>query len=85
MLTVKKPHPVAICASCFAVTYRAEATDQRCARSPHGRRCRGVFKSAARDVDWKECVECGGTGKRAEAACPYCNALGWHFVRVGGL
>jgi len=85
MLTPKKMHPVGVCKACHGITYRTEAIDQRCGRSPHGRRCHGVFKNASNHADWKECKGCAGTGKQDARACPYCNGIGWNFVRAGGL
>jgi hypothetical protein len=85
MLTTKKMHPVGICSLCHGITYRTEAIDQRCGRSPNGRRCRGAFKNASRDADWKECTACSTSGTYETRQCPFCNGIGWHFIRPGGL
>lgn len=85
MLATKKMHPVGVCKKCHGITYRTEAIDQRCGRSPQGKRCRGVFKNATNDSDWKECTACKGSGKYEARLCPFCSGIGWNFVRIGGL
>jgi hypothetical protein len=85
LITAKKMHPVGVCGSCHGITYRTEAINQRCGRSPHGRRCTGIFKNASGGSDWKECTPCKGTGKQEARPCAYCSGIGWNFVRVGGL
>jgi len=81
MADPKKLHPVGVCTTCHGITYRVEAIDQRCGRSPQGRRCRGTFANASRDMDWKECTACSGTGKYDARPCPYCRGIGWSFAR----
>ena len=81
----KKMHPVGVCRACHGITYRTDAINQRCGRSPQGRRCRGVFKSAQNDADWKECTACTGSGKYEARLCPFCNGIGWHFMKLRGL
>ncbi len=81
----KKMHPVGVCKKCHGITYRPEAIDQRCGRSPNGRRCMGIFRNASSDHDWKECSVCKGTGKQDGRLCPYCSGIGWNFVRPTGL
>jgi hypothetical protein len=85
MLTTKKLHPVAVCRMCHGITYRTEAINQRCGRSPRGRRCRGVFRSAVNEGDWKECTACAATGKYEERQCPFCDGIGWHFMKLRAL
>jgi RNA polymerase subunit RPABC4/transcription elongation factor Spt4 len=85
MLLTKKLRPVGVCSLCHAVTYKTETINQRCGRSPNGRRCRGEFKAATREVGWKACTSCEQTGVFESRSCPFCNGVGWHLMRAGRL
>jgi hypothetical protein len=76
-----KSHPLGVCRVCGAITYRKEAINQRCGRSPRGHRCSGTYATAARDAVWKRCTSCGGTGKQGGAPCIYCRGIGWSLAR----
>lgn len=81
MTDTKKAHPCGVCKTCGGITYRTESINQRCGRSPNGHRCSGKFANASRDIDWKSCTSCGGTGKQGDAPCIYCSGIGWNLSR----
>ena len=76
-----KPHPLGVCKICGGITYRREAVNQRCARTPRGHRCSGTVAVAIRDACWKQCASCSGTGKLGGAPCTYCRGIGWNLAR----
>jgi hypothetical protein len=82
---LKKMHPVGVCRKCHGITYRVEAINQRCGRSPQGRRCSGTFANASRAANWKECAACGGTGKAGAKLCVYCRGIGWSLIKSWGV
>jgi hypothetical protein len=80
-----KPHPLGVCKSCGAITYRKEAVNARCERTPRGHRCSGIIAVATRDACWKLCASCGGTGKLGGVPCTYCRGIGWNLAKPWSL
>jgi hypothetical protein len=73
----KKSKPVAICSKCARPTTNYDAIGVSCSRRLSNReKCRGVYISALRDEDWKECPSCAAT----DTACSLCSGVGWLFV-----
>ena len=80
-----KSHPLGVCKVCGAITYRKESVNQPCGRRQLGHCCSGTFANATRDVGWKTCVSCSGTGKLGTALCIYCRGIGWNLAKPWSL
>lgn len=80
-----KPHPLGVCKACGGITYRKEAVNQRCGRTPRGHRCSGIVAVATRDACWKQCTSCSGTGKLGAVPCTYCRGIGWNLAKPWSL
>lgn len=76
-----KPHPVAICTRCGAVSYSTEMIGGQCAQVIVGKRCTGVIGSTANKLDWEICATCQGTGQNGKLPCGQCDGTGWLYVR----
>ena len=86
MIDAVKKHPLGVCKVCGAITYRKEAINRPCERSPRGHnRCSGTYAIASRDAGWKQCASCGGTGKQGAVPCIYCQGLGWNLAKPWSL
>jgi hypothetical protein len=71
--------PVAVCTGCGAFTRSRSAIGQTCdapRAAPPARRCRGVFLVVMLE-EWRECRQCGGTGRNERKRCMRCQGTGW--------
>jgi hypothetical protein len=73
--------PVAVCAKCGDFTYDAAKINNKCARQPAGKRCKGVYGSALDKDDWATCARCKNTGQMFGVPCLACQGSGWRYVR----
>ena len=70
--------PVARCTTCGHPTHSLLDVNQRCNAVRNERRCRGIWRSALRDVDWDKCPKCRAVAPAADAAaCARCGGTGW--------
>jgi DnaJ-class molecular chaperone len=53
---------------------------KRCSQVINKKRCKGVYRPALMRDDWKECPDCGRTGRAASGECGRCEGAGWLFV-----
>jgi hypothetical protein len=73
--------PCAICAVCGKYGSVISVIGKRCGNRHDGKRCKGVWRSAVNDGDWKECKSCDGAGGREGNPCKSCQGSGWIFSR----
>jgi hypothetical protein len=60
-----RPKPEAMCTRCGDFRLEVSYSNQQCAKRPHGKQCRGIYRSSIGTNDCKECDRCGGTGDPA--------------------
>jgi hypothetical protein len=72
----KKPHPLAVCSVCHALTNEHESMNHRCDKVVTGRRCYGTYKSGIGFL-WDACESCEATGMVGSQVCSACNGYGW--------
>ena len=53
---------------------------QRCSQVFDKKRCKGHYGPALMRDDWKECPDCGRTGRVATGKCGQCDGVGWLYV-----
>ena len=78
---MKLEKPVAVCTVCYTHTENSLLINERCKKKFNGKRSKGVYRSALKVNDWKECPTCGATGREKADRCSQCSGFGWIFVR----
>ena len=76
----KKLPPYAVCTLCGHFAYSAAKIKTRCSQVVNKKRCEGIYRPALMREDWKECLDCGGTGRIAKGRCGRCHGVGWLYI-----
>jgi hypothetical protein len=76
----KRFPPYAVCTVCGHYAYCVMEIYQRCSRVVDKKRCKGRYGPALMRDDWKECPDCGRTGRVATGKCGKCAGVGWLYV-----
>lgn len=76
----KKSRPLGICTACQTLIYTVEVINSRCAHSPYGSRCKGLYRDAQDPDDWAECTLCAATGRHRDLPCLECGGVGWWYL-----
>jgi len=78
----KRLPPYAVCTVCDHFAYSLTEIKKRCSQVINRKRCKGVYRPALMRDDWKECPDCGRTGKVAGGKCGQCDGVGWLYVNT---
>ena len=76
----KRLPPYAVCTECSHYTYSVMDIYNRCGQVVDKKRCKGRYRPALMRDDWKECPDCGRTGRVATGKCRNCAGVGWLYV-----
>ena len=76
----KRLPPYAVCTECDHFTYSIMDIKKQCSQVVNKKRCKGVYRPALMRDDWKECPDCGRTGRVATEKCGKCDGVGWLYV-----
>jgi hypothetical protein len=79
-LSDKRLPPYAVGTVCGHYAYSAMDIYNRCSQGVDKKRCKGRYRPALMRDDWKECADCGRTGRVAAGKCRNCAGVGWLYV-----
>jgi hypothetical protein len=73
----ERPHPVAVCTSCFMATHSVSFINRVhiCAKGQQG-----IWRLHPADTEWDRCRLCQTTGMLSGRKCDSCDGTGWIFV-----
>ena len=76
----KRLPPYAVCTVCGHYAYSVMEIKKQCSQVVNKKRCKGVYGPALMRENWKECPDCGRTGRVASGRCGQCDGVGWLYV-----
>jgi len=78
--SAKRLPPYAVCTVCGHYAYSVMEIKKQCSQVVNKKRCKGTYRPALMREDWKECPDCGRTGRVASGKCGKCAGVGWLYV-----